>query len=580
MILFGCTSPQPQQTIYICSNGSQVLNPAFCSSPTGTAGTSASNASTTTNISAATNTSSAGQTAAVCISNTKDDPQCKDCCDCINGTANDRKSCRDTCATHDFSLNSGYINVNTASILGKSGDYSAATAAGTEQACKEYCDGSPALSCGDRRYCRDACNAMGNGTANAPPNNGTGNNPPPQAGNGTGNQPLPLPNNGNGSQSQNQYNIEQATSDRAQLSTLSFSALAFITGDACSDSFLPPGKVADFSGFQYLRDNDPDMMGHNTEFVTMAADNVLTILDANQTAEFIAIDPDQGNWSDEYGYMRFPLMNAFRRELTGDIPTGTTGLNKSAVMGYSGRLYTLDAQISLERAKAFGRVFRSLSPEQKAYLDKMGQAGSLSWPKVSEPAILKTSGISSVNLRTYASEFYGWYAGSVEADTYFCPERQATYFGGFYMKDAPAMGNRNYSISTTRTANSGEGFLAELNDTQRSGLTGLVDIQRNDLNEIVSTREAIVIELRKLMAQETVNDSMVLALGERYGELDGEIAYDYAMHFSDVSKTLSVEQKAEALKLRDLENFTCDGAYLYSEKIPMPAVENTDHFFQ
>jgi len=43
---------------------------------------------------------------------------------------------------------------------------------------------------------------------------------------------------------------------------------------------------------------------------------------------------------------------------------------------------------------------------------------------------------------TYASEMFSWYAGSVEADVYFCPERHATYFGSFYMKDIPAMGKQ------------------------------------------------------------------------------------------------------------------------------------------
>ena len=53
-----------------------------------------------------------------------------------------------------------------------------------------------------------------------------------------------------------------------------------------------------------------------------------------------------------------------------------------------------------------------------------------------------------------------WYAGNVEADVYFCPERHATYFGSFYMKDIPAMGNPNFSISTSLTGDSGEAFLA------------------------------------------------------------------------------------------------------------------------
>jgi len=42
---------------------------------------------------------------------------------------------------------------------------------------------------------------------------------------------------------------------------------------------------------------------------------------------------------------------------------------------------------------------------------------------------------------TYAGDILSRYADDVEADTYFCPERQADYFGGFYVKDAPAVGN-------------------------------------------------------------------------------------------------------------------------------------------
>ncbi|MBK7450045.1 MAG: YbhB/YbcL family Raf kinase inhibitor-like protein [Anaerolineales bacterium] len=69
------------------------------------------------------------------------------------------------------------------------------------------------------------------------------------------------------------YNIEQAVSDKAQGMTISYDALAFMTGDLGSDSFFPPGKVADFWGFQYLRDNDPSHMGHAGDFLTSAAMN-------------------------------------------------------------------------------------------------------------------------------------------------------------------------------------------------------------------------------------------------------------------------------------------------------------------
>ena len=92
---------------------------------------------------------------------------------------------------------------------------------------------------------------------------------------------------------------------------------------------------------------------------------------------------------------------------------------------------------------------------------------------------------------TYASEIFSWYAGNVEADVYFCPERHATYFGSFYMKDIPAMGNANFSISTSLTGDSGEQFLGALDDTQRKEIEGLVENQRQDLSDIVSTRRSI-----------------------------------------------------------------------------------------
>ncbi len=65
---------------------------------------------------------------------------------------------------------------------------------------------------------------------------------------------------------QNLVTIPQATSDTAQQKTLAFSCVGFLTGDFCSSTFFPPGKVSDFFGFQYMRDVMPNGFGHNTEF--------------------------------------------------------------------------------------------------------------------------------------------------------------------------------------------------------------------------------------------------------------------------------------------------------------------------
>ena len=92
---------------------------------------------------------------------------------------------------------------------------------------------------------------------------------------------------------------------------------------------------------------------------------------------------------------------------------------------------------------------------------------------------------------TYAGDMFSWYAGSIEADTYFCPERHGTYFGSFYLKDAPAVGNPGYSIDTTLTGNLGAALLAVLDPEQAALITGLVDQNRTTLGQIVDTRRAV-----------------------------------------------------------------------------------------
>jgi len=78
------------------------------------------------------------------------------------------------------------------------------------------------------------------------------------------------------------YSLEQAVSDQAQLHTIAFDGLAFLTGDFNSDTFLPPGKVSDYFGFQYMRDVDAQEGGHNTSFLTRIALNMLAILNEEQ----------------------------------------------------------------------------------------------------------------------------------------------------------------------------------------------------------------------------------------------------------------------------------------------------------
>lgn len=380
---------------------------------------------------------------------------------------------------------------------------------------------------------------------------------------------------------QGQYSIEQAISDRAQLNTIAFDGLAFLTGDLGCNTFLPPGKAADFFGFQYMRDVDANELGHNTSFVPRAANNVLFILTAEQKAQLITLAKEQETRLAELAHKRFPLIKAFYRQLEGDLPAGTTALDREAVMKYTAQIFEVDGQLSYRRAQVLGGIVRSLTDEQKAYLGKLAFNNSATWPELADQVDKRSlSHAAHVAVMTYASEMFSWYAGSVDADVYFCPERHATYFGSFYMKDIPAMGNANFSISTSLTGDSGEAFLAALTDAQRPLVTGLVDLQRKDLQEIVAVRRAISVELRRFMQEASVDQAKVMTLAKRYGELDGEISYWYATRFAQVAQSLTPDQKQTLLKLRNLDaKYTCKGAYLYSQAIPMPDIPNTDFLF-
>jgi len=393
-----------------------------------------------------------------------------------------------------------------------------------------------------------------------------------------GDNPPPPP--GPGDEPAVRHDIEQAVSDRAQLTTIAFDALAWITGDFCSDTFLPPGKVTDYFGFQYLRDNDPDEMGHNTSFVPRIANAVLAILSDAQVDDLIDLAEEQVNEINSIAEARYPIIRAFRRLFESDLPAGSTGLDATAFEATGAELFRIDGEVSLGRAQGLGAIARSLTSTQRAELAELASDGSLSWPDLPDQVDKQTMPHDvHVAIMTYASEFFSWYAGSIEADVYFCPERHGTYFGSFYMKDMPAMGNPDYSIPTELTGDAGDAFLDLLTSDQRTIIEGLVEAQRSALMEIVEVREDISTELRKLMTQSSIDEALVRSLSERYGELDAQIAVLYAEAFTAVYRTLSSSQLAEMQALRNLEGFVCNGAFLFSESVSMPAIESTDFLF-
>lgn len=387
-----------------------------------------------------------------------------------------------------------------------------------------------------------------------------------------------------GKQAASGYNIEQAISDKAQGMTIAFDALAFLTGDLGADSFFPPGKVADFWGFQYLRDNDSSQMGHAGDFLTSAALNVLNILTEAERAELVTLAKGQVEAINQYAYQRFVLMQAFRRLLAGELPAGTSGLSLEAVKAYSGELYRLDGEISYARARLMGSLINGLDASQRAALDAMVGKGMLEWPSVEEPDSIR--GLDrdvKVAVMTYAADMFSWYAGSVEADVYFCPERHGTYFGSFYLKDIHAMSDPTYAIPTNLTGDMGDAMLATLDSEQAALITGLVEIQKPSLLGIVETRREVALQLRKFLQGESPDEATVLGLMIHYGELDGEIIYNLAVNFSRVNQTLNTDQKARLMALRQEmlgDLMFPSGAYLYSQAISMPEIPNTDFLFK
>jgi len=388
------------------------------------------------------------------------------------------------------------------------------------------------------------------------------------------------PRRGEQDRERNRYSISQAISDQAQLHTIAFSGLAFLTGDMGSYTLIPPGKVSDFFGFQCMRDIDTAGKGHNPMFLDRVAANVTYILSEKQRNDFARAAREQAPLMREIAVKRFPLIKAFYRQLTGDIPAGSSGLNKSAVIHYASDIYELDARLAYKRAQAFGKIATSLTNKQKKYLGKMQFGNFNTWPNASTRN-LKMRGVPklvNVGYMTLASEFFSWYAGSVEADTYFCPERHGTYFGAFYMKGMPAMGKRDYDISTALTGDSGKTFLEILTRAQRAHVTGIIEKQRGALTRIVKARRSIATRLRGFLKGNTPNEKGLLALGRQYGQLDGEVSWHYATVFAKVRKTLSAAQRRKMLTLRKVSTGS-GSAFMYSEPINMPTIPNTDFLF-
>jgi phosphatidylethanolamine-binding protein (PEBP) family uncharacterized protein len=387
-------------------------------------------------------------------------------------------------------------------------------------------------------------------------------------------------------------NTANTISDQAQSTTIAFDGLAFVTGSYCAQTFYPPGKVADFFGFQFLRDNDPSGMGHNTAFTTLTADPILVLLNDAQLTTLSDLGAAEAGLNEAYGYARLPLADAFRRLSDGDTPSGHPALSRAAVKAYSADLFAIDGRMSYLRARAYASVLGSMTTSQQATLAAMKGKGVLAWPQPTATAVAAVlQKYPNQLMRTYAGELLAWYLGSEDADVYFCPERQGTYFGSFFMKDIKAMHNPNYPIDAHMTANMGNAFLATLAAPQQAQVTSLVTTQKPDLLAIVAKRAEISKTLRQFLHQGTVEEGRVVNLAKQYGELDGEISYQYATNFSAVGNALTTSQHTTLTALRktataeaggspDYDKL-CGNGYLYSAPMPSdaPPLMATDFLF-
>jgi hypothetical protein len=219
-------------------------------------------------------------------------------------------------------------------------------------------------------------------------------------------------------------NINKTLSCGAERDTIAFDALAFLSGTLGTDTAIPGGKVADSFGYQYFRDNDPN--GHSTVFQTAITRNVMSILDSAQRAKLIALAYAQNDTSAAVAFKRFELIEAFRRLSEGDIPAGSSGLDKGSVMQVSADIYAIDGQLTYDRAVLYASIINAFTVTQYTYLDNLAGTTTSTWPvPVEVPELKGLPAYIKSRVVGYSGDLFTWFAGNVDSDTYFAPERYA-----------------------------------------------------------------------------------------------------------------------------------------------------------
>jgi Spy/CpxP family protein refolding chaperone len=71
-------------------------------------------------------------------------------------------------------------------------------------------------------------------------------------------------------------------------------------------------------------------------------------------------------------------------------------------------------------------------------------------------------------------------------------------------------------------------------------------------------------QVRSGLSGKSPDEGKVMSLSRRYGELDGQLSYEMATRFASVYRTLTPQQKAAMVKLRNQDIFP-EGHYLYAD---------------
>ena len=116
-------------------------------------------------------------------------------------------------------------------------------------------------------------------------------------------------------------------------------------------------------GFQFIRDSEPNGMGHNSQFSDYISQYMFTKLTDSQMRILNAIQAD-AEYVNNTKYvltLRQDMSSSLRKLL--ESPSNLSRLNMSAVVDVYGTMQRVNGQIILRRAKALGSIVRSMSAD-------------------------------------------------------------------------------------------------------------------------------------------------------------------------------------------------------------------------